>query len=344
MPNGYNAHDVYVGGDGYDSNAQGYKGSDSADREDRITVGEKESMGNRVHRGTLGDVIGDYSLPAVHTLHAMMARLEQKTESLVDKTHKIEECLGNLQTDTPLYWKEQYIKTAKKLEHTSSRYRDLLVHNSQLQVKYQQLQVTHLDCETRVRTLQSSCNKASQQLCEEQEKCKQLEQEHVTMHQQQTSSALQIDQLEQRIRSLENKYRAKPRPSKPLYQRPQQIQQDYPTPLPLPSSRTFPSLGTLPSPRTSPSISAIHTPHNSFKEEGGYLVFDTHMNGELVHCRVKIPGASEPMRSPHQRPLDYPWLVTPPITRAASPQCLRQPLGSKKALNPNAPEWHSMRS
>ncbi|KAI9007032.1 hypothetical protein CLU79DRAFT_778965 [Phycomyces nitens] len=94
----------------------------------------------------------------------------------------------------------------------------------------------------------------------------------------------------------------------------------------------------LPTPRASPSTSPngstfSSNPTTTLKEEGGYLVFDTHMNGELIHCRVKIPPG----------PPTPPLYLTPPMTRSASPQFLRK-LHPKKGLNPNAPEWHSQRS
>ncbi|KAI7884989.1 uncharacterized protein EV154DRAFT_567818 [Mucor mucedo] len=71
----------------------------------------------------------------------------------------------------------------------------------------------------------------------------------------------------------------------------------------------------------------------SYKEEDGYLIFDTtNMNGEIIHCRVKIPNPSS--------------LVSPPATRVNSPQQIPPtPLPSsiipkkKKGLNFNAPEW-----
>lgn len=71
----------------------------------------------------------------------------------------------------------------------------------------------------------------------------------------------------------------------------------------------------------------------SYKEEDGYLIFDTtNMNGEIIHCRVKIPNPST--------------LVSPPATRVNSPlQIPPTPLPSsiipkkKKGLNFNAPEW-----
>jgi hypothetical protein len=85
---------------------------------------------------------------------------------------------------------------------------------------------------------------------------------------------------------------------------------------------------------------------STFKEEDGYLIFNTtNANGELIHCRVKIPSStatSVRSSSPvmRRRPADFPWaLVSPPTTRAGSP---RPPFehSTKKGLNPNAPEWN----
>lgn len=76
----------------------------------------------------------------------------------------------------------------------------------------------------------------------------------------------------------------------------------------------------------------------SYREEDGYLLFDTtNMNGDITHCRVKIPP-------PPSLPSYY--LASPPATRVSSPQHPssltinhhhhRSP---RKGLNPNAPEW-----
>lgn len=73
----------------------------------------------------------------------------------------------------------------------------------------------------------------------------------------------------------------------------------------------------------------------SYKEEDGYLIFDTtNMNGEIIHCKVKIPNPSMS-------------LVSPPATRVNSPQYQIPPTPlpssiipkKKKGLNFNAPEW-----
>lgn len=75
----------------------------------------------------------------------------------------------------------------------------------------------------------------------------------------------------------------------------------------------------------------------SYKEEDGYLIFDTtNMNGEIIHCKVKIPTPSMA-------------LASPPATRVSSPQYQSPltPLPSdhpsttkkNKGLNFNAPEW-----
>jgi hypothetical protein len=68
----------------------------------------------------------------------------------------------------------------------------------------------------------------------------------------------------------------------------------------------------------------------SFREEDGYLLFDTTtMNGDITHCRVKIPTP----------PPNY-YLASPPATRVSSPQHHhRNNRSLKKGLNPNAPEW-----
>ncbi|KAI9359538.1 hypothetical protein BD770DRAFT_61131 [Pilaira anomala] len=70
----------------------------------------------------------------------------------------------------------------------------------------------------------------------------------------------------------------------------------------------------------------IKTEEEGYKEEDGYLIFDTtNMNGEIIHCKVKIPSPS----------------ATPPATRVGSPQYQTPstPLPSRKGLNFNAPEW-----
>ncbi|ORZ02509.1 hypothetical protein BCR43DRAFT_509681 [Syncephalastrum racemosum] len=140
-----------------------------------------------------------------------------------------------------------------------------------------------------------------------------------------------------------------------------------------------PQVSKLPTPCSSPSLSyqeprtehpSKQQPQSSVKEEDGYLVFNTNIDGELIHCRVKIPSST--VTSLHstpvmRRPADFPLaLVSPPITRAGSPhmhyfhrhqhqshrphhhgnkqhrhaQDSSEP-SNKKGLNPNAPEWRN---
>ncbi|KAL7317834.1 hypothetical protein PS15m_004139 [Mucor circinelloides] len=90
----------------------------------------------------------------------------------------------------------------------------------------------------------------------------------------------------------------------------------------------------------------------AYREEDGYLIFDTtSMNGEITHCRVKIPSSQACYSSNKQDPSSI--FASPPATRVGSPQ-YHSPLPSsqhyyhhhhhhitspKKGLNPNAPEW-----
>lgn len=93
------------------------------------------------------------------------------------------------------------------------------------------------------------------------------------------------------------------------------------------------------------------TEKEAYREEDGYLIFDTtSMNGEITHCRVKIPSSQTCHYHHKQDPSTT--FASPPATRVGSPQ-YHSPLPSsqhyyhhhhhitspKKGLNPNAPEW-----
>ncbi|CAO3614890.1 unnamed protein product [Mucor fragilis] len=94
------------------------------------------------------------------------------------------------------------------------------------------------------------------------------------------------------------------------------------------------------------------TEKEAYREEDGYLIFDTtSMNGEITHCRVKIPSSQTCYNSKQDPSFIF---ASPPATRVGSPQ-YHSPLPSsqhyyhhhhhhhitspKKGLNPNAPEW-----
>ncbi|KAK4520246.1 Bifunctional purine biosynthesis protein PurH [Mucor velutinosus] len=92
------------------------------------------------------------------------------------------------------------------------------------------------------------------------------------------------------------------------------------------------------------------TEKEAYREEDGYLIFDTtSMNGEITHCRVKIPS-SQTCHNSHYKQDPSSVFASPPATRVGSPQ-YHSPLPSsqhyyhhhitspKKGLNPNAPEW-----
>lgn len=99
-------------------------------------------------------------------------------------------------------------------------------------------------------------------------------------------------------------------------------------------------------------IKHVEDNKEAYREEDGYLIFDTtSMNGEITHCRVKIPTTQTYYNK--QDPSSF--FVSPPATRVGSPQ-YHNPLPSsqqhyhhhhhhhhitspKKGLNPNAPEW-----
>ncbi|GAN05414.1 hypothetical protein MAM1_0091c04885 [Mucor ambiguus] len=93
------------------------------------------------------------------------------------------------------------------------------------------------------------------------------------------------------------------------------------------------------------------TETEAYREEDGYLIFDTtSMNGEITHCRVKIPSSQTCHINHKQDPSSI--FASPPATRVGSPQYHSSLPSShhyyhhhhhitspKKGLNPNAPEW-----
>jgi hypothetical protein len=98
-------------------------------------------------------------------------------------------------------------------------------------------------------------------------------------------------------------------------------------------------------------VKHVEDSKEAYREEDGYLIFDTtSMNGEITHCRVKIPTTQTCYNK--QDPSSF--FVSPPATRVGSPQ-YHSPLplsqqhyhhhhhhhitSPKKGLNPNAPEW-----
>ncbi|RCI06640.1 hypothetical protein CU098_013824 [Rhizopus stolonifer] len=83
-----------------------------------------------------------------------------------------------------------------------------------------------------------------------------------------------------------------------------------------------------------------HQDEPFYREEDGYLIFDsTNMNGEITHCRVKIPSHNNIYRKQQQQQ-QQDFLVSPPTTHIGSPQYL---VPIKKGLNPHAPEWKKKR-
>ncbi|KAI7860642.1 hypothetical protein BDC45DRAFT_562848 [Circinella umbellata] len=179
--------------------------------------------------------------------------------------------------------------------------------------------------------VQRECQGLHQQLAEEQKKSKQLEQQHVEFHKRQTSDMLKMDQMQRRIRQLETELSNAKLPT--------------PSSSPPSSTTTQSSSSGSSSSSSSSSSEEEEEEEESVKEEDGYLVFNTNINGELIHCRVKIPSsAATSMRSSPiiRRHTGFPLaLVSPPITRTGSPKVALIPpfRQKKKGLNPNAPEW-----
>lgn len=251
------------------------------------------------------------------------------------------------------------------------------------------------DATTRSHQLQYECQSLYGRLTEEQRKTKHLEQQHVEFHKRQTEDMLKMEKLQQQVNAL----RAELRQYKGGHQQQQgkrggiqQQQQRRPgPPMHHPSAPVTMTTSTtahhrLPTPGSSPgrmhknqqrpSPQKHHQPQHdedgSVREEDGYLVFNTNINGELIHCKVKIPtsAASSPTIQHHRphhhhysKPMsDFPLaLVSPPITRAGTPTTTMRvdknammmipPLSKSKkgmttttstgtsGLNPNAPEW-----
>lgn len=77
----------------------------------------------------------------------------------------------------------------------------------------------------------------------------------------------------------------------------------------------------------------------SYKEEDGYLIFDTtNMNGEIIHCKVKIPTPSMALASPPATRVSSPQYQSP-LTPLPSDHPSSTTTKKNKGLNFNAPEW-----
>ncbi|KAI7881266.1 hypothetical protein K492DRAFT_206966 [Lichtheimia hyalospora FSU 10163] len=234
------------------------------------------------------------------------------------------------------------------------------------------------DATTRSHQLQYECQSLYGRLTEEQRKTKHLEQQHVEFHKRQTEDMLKMEKLQQQVNALKAELRqyknhpqgkrAPPQPRRPG------------PPMHHPSAPAATTHHRLPTPGSSPSSTGLRMhkqqqrpkqppcqdEDGSVREEDGYLVFNTNINGELIHCKVKIPtsAASSPTMQHHRphhysKPMsDFPLaLVSPPITRAGTPtttmrvdkmMMIPPPLSKHKkgitttttsGLNPNAPEW-----
>ncbi|KAF7725625.1 hypothetical protein EC973_009504 [Apophysomyces ossiformis] len=277
-----------------------------------------------------------------------------KYDYLMEEKLRVEQLL-NAKEEEIKSLMSQCSEANRKAEKESARFRDLLLRNGQLMEKYQELQSARFDPNGRPPP-QAELVELQHLLNEERQKCKQLEHEHVEMHKRQTESMMQMDQLRNRIRTLETELGGRKQTTNNnnnnnnnngrrttechVYVKPDQRQRR-PFLRPPP-----PQVARLPTPRASPCKESLPgSPNQSFKEEGGYITFNTYINGELMEYRVKVPaGSADSLRSPSplgNRPYDYhPWaLVSPPMTRVASPQSPHT-IPSKKGLNPNAPEWN----
>lgn len=89
-----------------------------------------------------------------------------------------------------------------------------------------------------------------------------------------------------------------------------------------------------------------------YREENGYLLFDTtNMNGEIIHCKVKIPTHNQQQRqkpAPHNTvrrgnfittTLNAPSRARSPLPQQSYMTLPRHITSPKTSLNPNAPEW-----
>lgn len=190
-------------------------------------------------------------------------------------------------------------------------------------------------------------------LADREQKARQLEQEHIEFFKRQTQNMIQMDQMRQKIAALEAELQKQqkhkvPRPQHQQHQQQQHQQQHHPwrkkssIPPPPPANR-------LPTPRSSPSHSLQDDEEEdlSVREIDGYLVFNTHIDGELIHCRVKIPNttaSSTPITtstiSMQQRQQQYhhQQQQQQPNRRAMVPPLNNHNM-RKKGLNPHAPEW-----
>ncbi|KAI8379162.1 uncharacterized protein BYT42DRAFT_567779 [Radiomyces spectabilis] len=234
---------------------------------------------------------------------------------------------------------EELKDALSKADSISSRFRNLLIQNSQLLEKYQQLQDARFLQETKTRAMATEHGDLLDRLRAEERKREQVEHSVTELQKQ---HALELNHLHQRIQSLEGKLSERQLPPAPP------MIDTYPPNL-RNSSVIKPTVidqsSKLPTPHSSPSTSSL-VKDSPVKEEDGYLIFDSNCNGEIISCRVKIPTMAS---FKHQRAYDAPaTLITPPLTRAASPQRTKRATApsntsivkaSQKGLNPNAPEW-----
>ncbi|KAI8147532.1 hypothetical protein BJV82DRAFT_664764 [Fennellomyces sp. T-0311] len=256
-------------------------------------------------------------------LEMATARLDRRLLALEAQTQAARTSLKRRQSMPPAANRhiEDEPESAKRLIALSSQTARLEAEKATLQNTTESLKTALQKQRQDGKQLQRECQSLHQRLTEEQKRSKQLEQQHVEFHKRQTADMLKMDQMQRRIRQLEAEV----------------AQAKLPTPSSSPPSST------------QSSEEEEEEEEESVKEEDGYLVFNTNINGELIHCRVKIPSsAATSMRSSPviRRPADYfPLaLVSPPITRAGSPKAaLVPPLHQKKkGLNPNAPEWKGL--
>lgn len=236
------------------------------------------------------------------------------------------------------------------------------------------------DATTRTHQLQYECQSLYRRLTEEQRKTKHLEQQHVEFHKRQTEDMLKMEKLQQQVNALKvelRQYKGGLQQQQQQQQKRGGMQRRPGPPMHHASAPAYHHHHRLPTPGSSPcSMGRMHKQQQrpcqkqpsqdedgSVREEDGYLVFNTNINGELIHCKVKIPtsAASSPTIQHHRQhhyskpTADFPLaLVSPPITRAGTPtmrggdkhnntMMMIPPLSRTKktgsGLNPNAPEW-----
>ncbi|KAI9323462.1 hypothetical protein BX666DRAFT_1887074 [Dichotomocladium elegans] len=205
------------------------------------------------------------------------------------------------------------------------------------------------DNDARMQQLQRECQGLQARLAEEQQKSKQLELQHVDFHKRQIEDHIKMEKMRQQIQTLESELK-KHRQQRPgrinhnnqqnnLNRREQKEMHTHPQHFHHNSTASY--HGKLPTPESSPLSS--HPEHHSsnqqeeaVREEDGYLIFNTNINGELIHCKVKIPTMATTRRVTDMA------LMSPPMTRACSPRDILSAGNKKKSgLNPNAPEWRN---